>query len=347
MLEVNVEKRFSDFELRVRFLSEAKVTALFAPSGSGKSLTLQLIAGLIKPDKGRVVVGKKVFFDSENGVNVPPQRRKVGFLFQNYALFPHMTVWENVVYGAKDRVFAEELLKILEIESIKGKYPAEISGGQKQRVALARALAVKPKVLLLDEPFSALHKSLKLTLYSELKRIRDRFGIPIVLVTHDIDEVFELSDYMVIMEKGKVVQVGEPFEVFMSPENLSVARLLGHKSFFPGTVKGVEGDYVFVETKGGVLKGRKKGEINVGDKVWVSILPFSVALSSTAEVSKVIALVKAIEVKREFTRVVVDLGGEEVELHIPCCLSPNFILEKGRTATFFLNADFISIVRGE
>ncbi|MEO2069495.1 MAG: ABC transporter ATP-binding protein [Desulfurobacteriaceae bacterium] len=345
MLTVSVRKKLKDFSLDVGFHSEARITALFAPSGSGKSLTLQAVAGLIEPDEGRIEVNGELFFDSERRINLPPQKRRVGYLFQDYALFPHMTVIENIRYSSKDEKLIERLLEILEIDSVKDKYPSEISGGQKQRVALARALATKPKILLLDEPFSALHKSLKLSLYEEIKEIQKIFEIPIILVSHDIDEVFELADFMVVMDKGKVVQVEKPFEVFMSPKNEKVARLLGHRSFLKGEVLKIEKKYVFVKTeKGFILKCKRDENLKAHDKVLVSILPFSLALSPTAESTKLTALVKKIEFRREITKIVIDLG-EEVELSIPSSLSPNFIIEEGRTATFYLCADFMPVIK--
>ena len=346
MLSICIRKRFKDFSLEVEFSSNAKVTALFAPSGSGKSLTLQAVAGLVEPDEGRIEVNGKLFFDSKKGVNLPPQKRRVGYLFQDYALFPHMTVAQNIRYGSRDEKLVRELLKILEIEEIKDKFPSEISGGQKQRVALARALATKPEVLLLDEPFSALHKELKLSLYREIKKLQKIFGIPIILVSHDIDEVFELADFMVIMEKGKVIQKGEPFTVFMNPLNLRVAKLLGHRSFLKGEVVFIGKNYLEIKLKSGIkLKCRKRKGVSVGEEVFVSILPFSLALSPHLESTKLVVLVKRITSSREFTKIEVEIEKESVELLIPSSLSPNFIMEEGRTATIYLSADFIPVVK--
>ncbi len=345
MLTVSVKKDLRDFFLDVDFHSEAEITALFAPSGSGKSLTLQTIAGLVNPDRGRIEVDGKVFFDSEGGIDLPPQMRRVGYLFQDYALFPHMKVMENIRYGSKNDGLIEKLVEILEIGSILDRYPSEISGGEKQRVALARAFAMEPRILLLDEPFSALHRSLKLSLYTELKELRSLFGIPVVLVSHDIEEVFELADFLVVMENGEVVQCGRPFEVFMNPRTVRIAKLLGHKSFLKGVVKGVEGGFVCVETERGMLlKCKRNGELKRGDTVHISILPFSLALSPEMATTKVDVLVKRIERTREFTRLVVDMGSD-VELSIPSSLSPNFILEEGKVVSIYLSADYMPIIK--
>ncbi len=345
MLSVFVKKDLKEFYLDVNFKSESPITVLFAPSGSGKSLTLQSIAGLIEPDCGRIEVNGSVFFDSDKGINLPPQRRRVGFLFQDYALFPHMSVIDNVEYGGKNRDYVKKLLKVFEIEDIKNRYPSQISGGQKQRVALARALASEPTVLLLDEPFSALHKSLKVQLYSELKRIKDEFGVPIVFVTHDIDEVFELADTIVIMDRGKVVQFGEPFEVFMSPKNVGVAKLLGHRSFVKGKVEKVEERFTLVRTDYGLIKGRKRYDVRSGDNVLISILPFSLSLSPFSESTRVTALIKRIEQEREFKRIFAEVFNTDVEFLIPLPLSPNFIIEEGRSTEVYLSADSIPVIK--
>jgi molybdate transport system ATP-binding protein len=348
VLEVSVKKELEGFSLDVQFISEAKSVALFAPSGSGKSLTLQAIAGLLKPDEGRIKVVDRVFFDSSKRFFLPPQKRRVGYLFQDYALFPHMTVWENVSYGCRDEKRVEEVLKMLEIQDIRNRFPREISGGQKQRVALARALAFEPKVLLLDEPFSALHRSLKLDLYQRLREVLAKFSIPMVLVTHDIDEVFELTDYVVIIEKGKVKQTGVPVEVFFNPIDEKVAKLLGHQSFLSGKVVSVMDGYVKVrlgDRRKQILRVKNFPEdLKEGENVFVSILPFAVALNPLEDSVKISAVVKDIFREKDRTVVILHLGGSVV-LHLPFSLSPNFIIEKGRETSFCLSPSCISVFR--
>ncbi len=344
MIQVAIQKRMHGFFLDVDFSSKAGITALFAPSGSGKSLTLQSVAGLVNPDAGKIEVSGRVFFDSARKINLPPQQRRVGYLFQDYALFPHMTVMENITYGSKNKRLVERLVEILEIGSLLDKFPTEISGGQKQRVALARALATEPELLLLDEPFSALHKGLKLSLYRELKELQKLFDIPVIVVSHDIEEVFELADFMVVMKDGRVVQSGKPFEVFMNPVSCSVAELLGHKSFLPGVVENTETGYAFVRTERGFLLKCRNNVCKVGERVYVSVLPFSLALSPGETATRVEARVKKLEKAREFTRLTIDMG-IDVELVIPSSLSPNFILEEGKSAVFYLSADHMPIIR--
>jgi len=344
LIEVKVEKRLKDFKLKVSFSSRAPITAFFAPSGSGKSLTLQTIAGLIKPDKGRVEVNGKPFFDSERGIDLPPQKRKVGYLFQDYALFPHMTVFENVAYGARSRDKVYELLKTLKIEKLKDKYPSQISGGQKQRVALARALATEPEILLLDEPFSALDRSLKEELYGEIREVQEKFKVPVVLVTHDHEELFELAGWIVILEEGRSVQEGRPQELFFNPSSLKTAKLLGHRSFIEATVVEV-GKSSLVKLPSGKLLRCRKGEFRPGDRVFVSILPNSLSLSLTDEVNRVKMVVRRVKKGMEIDKIFALFEGKEVELHLPSSLSPNFLFQEGRESTFYLSVEHLPLIR--
>ena len=348
MINFHAEKELKNFSYRVSFKSEAQITALFAPSGSGKTLTLQMIAGLEKPDNGEIEINGKTLFSSTKRVNLPPQKRNVGYLFQDYALFPNMTVEENVLFASKDRKLFGEIVELLEIGEILKKRPEEISGGQKQRVALARAIMRRPEVLLLDEPFSALHRELKENLYGELLSIVRRFNQRAVLVTHDFEEVLKLSQKVVIIEKGKTVQSGTPDEVFNFPRTVKIAKLLGHKNFFKGKVLSLERDLAVVEIHGGErVKCRFRGELQRGETVTVSILPLSVALSPQIESTRVEVLVKEVKKRGNFLQLKVLLSGKEMELHTPVSLTPNYILEEGRRTTLHLSAEQISVIREE
>jgi len=192
-VEKSMESKARHFQLNATFSSQEQCVVLFGPSGSGKTLTLQSIAGLVSPDAGKIALNGRVLFDSQNGVNVPSRQRKIGYLFQDYALFPHLTVLENVGFGLRknwqwrlspeDRRQVIEFLELFEIPQLAHSFPADISGGQKQRVALARALIKKPDLLLLDEPFAALDTRLRVKLREELAKIRSSFDIPVVMVT--------------------------------------------------------------------------------------------------------------------------------------------------------------------
>lgn len=219
-LSIHLKKTLDRFSLDVAWEVGDELAVIFGPSGSGKSLTLQLLAGLIKPDAGYIRVDGKTFFDSTVESVVPPQYRSFGYVFQDLALFPHMTVEENIRYGAtglqryqRDKR-VKEMLDIFHLDNLAKKFPSEISGGQKQRVAFARALIRKPDVLLLDEPFTSLDTSLRLEMQNVLKDIWSEFNMPIILVTHDIFDARALADTVIVYAEGKVVRTGNPRDIF-------------------------------------------------------------------------------------------------------------------------------------
>ncbi|MEJ5339749.1 MAG: ABC transporter ATP-binding protein [Aquificaceae bacterium] len=198
-----------DVELEVR---GTEFLVILGQSGSGKTTLLRCIAGLEKPEEGYIEVDGQVWFDSKRGINLPPQRRDVGFVFQDYALFPNMTVLENVMYGMKEknRDYALELLRMAGLEGLRDKKPDRLSGGQKQRVALLRALAKEPRVLLLDEPLSALDPELRQELQKELKDFQRKSSIPALMVSHDREEALRLADRVIKVQRGRVIEEGEP-----------------------------------------------------------------------------------------------------------------------------------------
>jgi molybdate transport system ATP-binding protein len=190
---------------------------LFGPSGAGKTTLLRTLAGLMKPDSGTIVVNGECWFDSSRGIDLPPQRRSIGFVFQDYALFPNLCVRENVAYGASkgEGAWVEELLEAVGLRDLARRMPQTLSGGQKQRVALARALARKPRLLLLDEPLSALDVAMRVQLQDQLTALHRRFGLTTILVSHDLGEVFKLSQRVLRIERGAIVQSGAPSELFL------------------------------------------------------------------------------------------------------------------------------------
>lgn len=220
-LEVDIRKtlRSGDrtFTLQTTFSSRDDLTVIFGASGSGKSLTIQAIAGLVTPDAGRIVAGGKVLFDEQLGVNLPARKRRMGYLFQDYALFPHLTVYENIAYPLKkmwhfrllptQKEEVSSIMAAFEIAHLAASYPGELSGGQRQRVALARALIRKPSMLLLDEPFSALDSTLRHRMRMELLEIRRKFNVPLVVITHDPADVEVFADTLVVFENGGIKEV--------------------------------------------------------------------------------------------------------------------------------------------
>jgi len=218
MIDISLQKiLISDgdhFELDVSFNTDSKRIALLGPSGAGKSLTLRMIAGLIRPNSGRVLIGGSTYYDSEKSLNLAARERQVGYVFQDYALLPHLTVVQNIAFGLQQgwfnpsRQYRSELvthwLDKFELRSVALNYPHQISGGQKQRVALARALAPNPRVLLLDEPFSALDRSMRLRLRAELSALQTELSIPIITITHDVEDAEVLGEEVVQLLDGRV-----------------------------------------------------------------------------------------------------------------------------------------------
>ena len=234
-LEVDIHKNFGNFQLDASFCTQSgAVTGLLGASGCGKSLTLKCIAGIERPDRGHIVLDGRVLFDSEQKINLPPQQRRVGYLFQNYALFPNMTVEQNIAVGVKDKTARKEtvnrLISSFYLEGQERKYPRQLSGGQQQRVALARILASRPEVLLLDEPFSALDSYLKWQVELELADLLSAFDGPVLFVTHNRDEVQRLCQQVCVLDNGASQAMMPVHELFEAPRTLSACLLSGCKN---------------------------------------------------------------------------------------------------------------------
>ena len=237
MIEVRIEKDLGSFRLDAEFTAGNEILALLGGSGSGKSLTLRCIAGVEKPDRGRIVVDDVVFFDSEMHIDLTPRQRKVGLLFQNYALFPTMTVLQNVMTGvrtgtrAEKRAAAMEAIARYELRGLEDRYPHQLSGGQQQRAALARILVGKPRILMLDEPFSALDAHLRDQMEREVLALLRDFGGTAILVSHSRDEVFRMADRVAVLDGGRIDALGEKHAVFREPGTYTAALLTGCKNF--------------------------------------------------------------------------------------------------------------------
>lgn len=236
----DIEKTLGDFRLKVKLEAGDEVLALLGASGCGKSMTLKCIAGIVRPDRGRIEVDGRVLFDSEKHIDLSPQQRRTGLMFQNYALFPNMTVLQNIRAGArreKDSVAKEgkiqEIMDSFGLAELSAHYPWQLSGGQQQRTALARLLVSEPDILLLDEPFSALDSHLRFRLERELAEVIRDFGRTVILVSHDRDEVFRLSDKIAVMNEGGIETFGEKTAVFARPSTRSAAILTGCKNISP------------------------------------------------------------------------------------------------------------------
>ena len=261
MLSLTARKQFGDFTLDASWKTEQPIVALVGPSGSGKTLTLQCIAGLIAPDFGRILAAGRVLFDTNAHTNLRPQQRRVGYVFQGYALFPHMTVAQNVAYGVprqakRERERADRTGAIIDRLGISGlmdRYPTDLSGGQQQRVALARALATDPDVLLLDEPFSALDAPLRRELTSELGQTLREWGKIAVLVTHDLSEAYQIADTVVLYEHGGTTDAMSKNDLLWNPSSERVARLIGARNILRATVADTSGESIVLDWRGGHL----------------------------------------------------------------------------------------------
>jgi len=236
-LEVQFEKRLASFNLSVEFSCGAEPLAVLGPSGAGKSMTLRCIAGLERPDRGCIMIDGRTLFDSSKGISVPTRERRAGLLFQNYALFPHLTVAENISFGLDGLPPAQRTARVqtkiaqAQLEGLENRPPRELSGGEQQRVALARALAIEPEFLLLDEPLSALDTHLRSQIERQLIATLAQFRRPALFVTHNMEEAYRMATNLVVLTKGRVAANGAKETIFRQPPNLEVALLTGLKNF--------------------------------------------------------------------------------------------------------------------
>lgn len=231
-IRVDIRKKLGDFSLAISFETDAKRVGILGPSGCGKSMTLKSIAGIERPDAGYISIDDKVLFDSSRKINLKPQKRRVGYMFQNYALFPTMSVTQNIAAGrgiTADRV--REMIDRFRLQGLEDHYPSELSGGQQQRVALARIMAYRPDLILLDEPFSALDDNLKERLQHEMIAMLSDYDGQVILVSHSRDEIYRFSEELLTMQDGHVLAGGKTAELFADPGTVSVARMTGCKNF--------------------------------------------------------------------------------------------------------------------
>ncbi|WFU80522.1 ABC transporter ATP-binding protein [Bradyrhizobium sp. CIAT3101] len=256
-------------------IQKGEFLTLLGPSGSGKTTTLMMIAGFEDPTAGDITI------DGKSVVGLPPYRRNIGVVFQNYALFPHLTVAENIGFPLKQRGVSkperEKLVgRTLELVHLPGhgrRYPHQLSGGQQQRVALARAIVFKPQLLLMDEPLSALDKKLRENLQLEIRRLHAELGITFILVTHDQEEALTMSNRIAVMNDGEVVQVGRPEELYDRPSSRFVAGFIGESNFLPATVRGIDNGTVLVECEGRAMRAVSPAPPVCGAKVALTIRP--------------------------------------------------------------------------
>jgi molybdate transport system ATP-binding protein len=364
LLDAQFRKRFSaptqNFVLDVQFQAAPGFTIFFGPSGAGKTTLLDCIAGLTKPDAGRIAVGSRVVFDDANRTDLPVVTRRVGYVFQSLALFPHLTVEQNVQYGlahlprAERSVQGSAILQAFRIAHLAKRYPREISGGESQRTALARTLVTDPVVLLLDEPLAALDASTKATIINDLRHWNRAHGIPILYITHSREEVFALGDRVVVLDGGRIVAQGTPHEVIAAPQQETVAQLVGFENIFDVIVESVHpergtmscliaGDTgpVVLETplvRGGVGSGLRVG-IRAGDILLATSAP--VGLSARNIIP---GRITAIEQRDVLVAVRVKCR-VEVEVHLTLAARDSLQLAPGREVWLVIKTHSCHLMR--
>jgi len=359
-LTLKLKKSFKDFSLDVSLGIGKELSVLFGPSGAGKSLILKCVSGIETPDEGLVEIGGEAVFDSKGRVNVPVRKRKVGYLFQDCALFPHMNVADNIAYGIRggDRARAAgivgELVDIMRLKGLENRFSHELSGGQKQRAALARTLASSPRILLLDEPFSALDYQVREKLRRDLLRIHERFPITIILVTHDLEEAFMMGSSIAVINNGAVEQFGPGDEVFFRPATRNVARFVGTRNVFSGVVSLISGDEVtLLSPATGNLRARAPdGRVFAkGEKVSFCIRPEEIpvvrkdrAMDVGRKSNVIDGRIVSIIGRGTTHSLFVDTGLAQLKVELPNFVMRDLALAEGHDISLLLKKDSLWII---
>lgn len=329
---------------------EGSLLTLLGPSGCGKSTTLRCVAGLEQPDSGTIRIGERLVFSSEAKKFEPPERRPVGMVFQSYAIWPHMTVFDNVAYPLKGHglgkaQIAQEVHRVLSLvglADLADRPSPQLSGGQQQRVAVARALVANPSVLLLDEPLSNLDAKLRQHMRLEIRELQKRSGITAIYVTHDQEEAMAVSDEILFMVDGAIVEGGQPEEIYRRPRKKLTAEFFGEANFVPGTIKGKEGDHLMVETPLGIFPCSGEGK-PLGEEAYVFFRPEDVEVlrerprtpvSLSGEIAQITFLGKIVECQVD----VKNGGWVKVNVH------PKFFPKVKETVHLVVDPDACSIV---
>lgn len=352
MLEVSFEKSLGNFKLQSSFRAEKGVLGILGPSGCGKSMTLKCISGLYSPDKGYIKLGSRVLFSSDSKIIVPPRKRNIGYVFQNYALFPHLTVYKNIAYGVKhlerelrNRKVAE-MIERMQLTGLEDRYPSQLSGGQQQRTALARTLITEPELLLLDEPLSALDSHVKYLLENELiSIIKDNFDGIVLLVTHNIEEAYRICSNIMIMDNGQNLQTGTKDEIINAPENITAARITGCKNLLNVDVLDETDEYYILRSNKLVFKGLKKinkasGRMVAGIRAhYLSLYPMDTQMENTFECD----IIEKIEGVFS-TTIVVNCGGCVLQVEVEKASYSNITRHNSEKLKLYIPPDKVFIM---
>ncbi len=347
-LEVRIRKRFpgpdGSFDLNIHFRLDAGFTILFGPSGAGKTTVLDCIAGLSHPDEGRITAGGEDVFDSEKRRDVPAWKRRIGYVIQDLALFPHLTARENIEFGLhtlrshEKRARSREILRTLQIEHVSERRPAQLSGGERQRVALARTLVTEPRALLLDEPLAALDRPTKTNILGDLRRWNQSHRVPILYVTHSREEVFALGEQVIVLAGGRIAAQGRPHDVMNAPRLETVAQLLGFENIFDATVAALHEERgtmtcrlgasaVELETPlvGAEITSQLRVGIRAGDLLLATEIPHGLSARNVLP-----GTIRQIDRRDVIISAVVDCGGAEFEVHLTLAAREALQLSSGK-----------------
>jgi len=353
-LEVRIRKRFPNVEgsfiLNIHLRALAGFTILFGASGAGKTTLLDCIAGLTDPDEGRIAVGGEELYDSEKRVGIAVWKRRIGYAHQDLALFPHLTAEENVAYGlralrdSERKARSREILDAFRIVHVRDRRPAQISGGERQRVALARALVTEPRALLLDEPLAALDQPTKSSLVGDLRNWNQHHRVPILLVTHNREEVFALGDEVVILEAGRIVAQGQPHEVMRAPQLETAAHLSGFENIFDASVLALHEDRGTMRCKlttrhlrsGTVELETPLVRAEVGSQLRVGIRAGDLLLATESprglSARNILpGIIRRLEPRDVIVSAIVDCGGTEFEVHLTLAARDALQLDPGKS----------------
>lgn len=356
MLKVNLQQVQPinlDVELHCK---SGEILALVGPSGAGKSTVLRCIAGLHSAKLGQISCSNQTWFDSDRKINATPQQRRIGMVFQHYALFPHLTVYENVRLALTQQDSKHKIADLLEqvhLTGLEERFPHQLSGGQQQRVAIARALAREPEVLLLDEPFSAVDKVTRRKLYLELNTLRRSLEMPIILVTHDLDEAAMLADSLCVIHNGKTLQQGQPDHVLHRPRNVEVARQVDVRNLLTAKLINVDGNLV-LEWHGYQISVKHTDEFSSGQKVHWTVSPAKVLLHQRVRPSRgehenpVIGVVRELITLKGVTTVLINIentNNEVIQMDVPEHVAMRNELTIGDKITVSILSDAIHLMR--
>ncbi|AWP36471.1 MULTISPECIES: ABC transporter ATP-binding protein [Heyndrickxia] len=346
-----ISKKFKDVEVVKELsldLEKGELVSFLGPSGCGKTTTLNMIAGFLEIDSGDILV------EGNSIGHLPPNKRNMGMVFQSYALFPHMTVFENVAYGLKLRKVkkaeikkrVEEALKLTQLIGFEQRYPKELSGGQQQRVSIARAIVIQPKVLLLDEPLSNLDAKLRKQMREDIVQIQKSIGITTIFVTHDQEEALAISDRIAVMNKGKIEQIGSPFEIYNHPKTDFVSEFIGEVNEFKGKVMRRTEDFCTVDIHG--LEFAIPNEFATGTEISFFVRPENIRITKEKPLSQP-SLISKVERKMFLgskTRYTLFIKGQKVIADVPSNEKDAVDLGKGSEAYIYWKNDELLNIRG-